>query len=245
MELHTGARVTRVERTDAGVRLEIQQGSLVGHLEAEELLVATGRVPNIETLGLAAAGVHADGRGYIAVDAFMRTSNPRVFAAGDVTGGPGFVYVAALQGGVAAQAALAGSTGEAPIPADLGTVPRVTFTDPQVAAVGLTEAEARAAGRTPQDTSLPVEYLPRAAVSYRRQGAIKLVAEAGTDRLLGAHVVAPNAGDIISEAVLAVRFGLTTRDLVSTLHPYLTWGEALKLAAQTFTQDVAKLSCCA
>ena len=90
-----------------------------------------------------------------------------------------------------------------------------------------------------------MEYLPRAAVSYRRQGMIALVAEAGTDRLLGAHMVAPHAGDIIGEAALAVRFGLTTRDLVSTLHAYLTWGEALKLAAQTFTKDVAKLSCCA
>jgi mercuric reductase len=71
------------------------------------------------------------------------------------------------------------------------------------------------------------------------------VSEAGTDRLLGAHVVAPNAGDVIGEATLAVRFGLTSRDVVSTLHPYLTWGEGLKLAAQTFTKDVAKLSCCA
>ena len=245
MELHTGTRVTRVDRTGAGVRLEIQQGSLIGHLEAEELLVATGRVPNTEALGLEAAGVRTDRRGFVEVDAFMRTSDPRIFAAGDVTGGPGYVYVAALQGGVAAQAALADIVGEEPIPADLGTVPRVTFTDPQVAAVGVTEAEARAAGLTPQVTSLPVEYLPRAAVSYRRQGTIKLVAEAGTDRLLGAHVVAPHAGDIISEAVLAVRFGLTTRDVVSTLHPYLTWGEAIKLAAQTFTKDVAKLSCCA
>jgi len=82
-------------------------------------------------------------------------------------------------------------------------------------------------------------------VSYRRHGVIKLVAERGTDRLLGAHLVTANAGDVIGEAVLAVRFGLTTRDLVSTLHPYLTWGEGLKLAAQTFTKDIAKLSCCA
>jgi mercuric reductase len=124
-------------------------------------------------------------------------------------------------------------------------VPRVTFTDPQVAAVGMTEVEAREAGLTPQVTSLAVTYLPRAAVSHRHRGVIKLVSEVGTDRLIGAHVVAPNAGDVIGEAVLAVRFGLATRDLVSTLHPYLTWGEGLKLAAQTFTKDVSKLSCCA
>lgn len=245
MEFHTATRVTRAERTASGVRLEVAQGSLVGHLEAERVLVATGRVPNVEELGLEQAGVRTDARGHVTVDEYMRTSNPHVFAAGDMTGGPAYVYVAALQGGIAAQAALADIVGEAPIAADLGTVPRVTFTDPQVAAVGLTEVEARAAGLVPESTSLPVEYLPRAAVSYRRAGAITLVAEASTHRLLGAHVVAPNAGDFIGEAALAVRFGLTTRDLVSTLHAYLTWGEALKLAGQTFTKDVAKLSCCA
>lgn len=121
----------------------------------------------------------------------------------------------------------------------------MTFTDPQVAAVGQREDEARQAGLNPQATSLPARHLARAAVSHRPQGVIKLVSEKDTDRLLGAHVVLPNGGDIISEATLAIRFGLTARDVVSTLHPYLTWGEAIKLAAQTFTKDVAKLSCCA
>ncbi len=245
VEIHAGTRVVRAERTASGVRVDVEQGSRTGALEAEQLLVATGRVPNTEALGLDAVGVRTDPRGYIVVDEYMRTSNPQIFAAGDVTGGPGYVYVAALQGGVAAQAALAEQVGEEPIAVDLRATPRVTFTDPQVAAVGITEAEAKAAGLAPDATTLPVEYLPRAAVSYRHAGIVKLVAETGTDRLLGAHIVAPNAGDMIAEAVLAVRFGLTTRDIVSTLHPYLTWGEAVKLAAQTFTRDVAKLSCCA
>jgi mercuric reductase len=245
IEIHTGVRVTGVERTQRGDRVVIEQGNMTGEFEAECVLVATGRRANTEDLGLGAAGVRTDRRGFIQTDEFMRTSNPDIFAAGDVTGGPAYVYVAALQGSIAAQAALAENTGEEPVPIDLATVPRVTFTDPQVAAVGMTEADARHAGTTAEVTSLPVRQLPRAAVSYRHQGVIKLVSEAGTDRLLGAHVVAANAGDIIGEATLAVRFGLTTRDLVSTLHPYLTWGEGLKLAAQTFTKDVAKLSCCA
>ena len=245
MEFHTATRVTRVERTATGLRLEVDQRSLVGHLEAQQLLIATGRVPNVERLGVEEANVRIDANGYITTDEFMRTSNPNIFAAGDVTGGPAYVYVAALEGGIAAQAALADIVKAEPLAVDLGAVPRVTFTDPQVAAVGYTEAEARAAGFVVEATTLPVEYLPRAAVSYRRQGTITLIAESGTDRLLGAQVVSPNAGDIIGEAVLAVRFGLTTRDLVSTLHAYLTWGEGLKLAAQTFTKDVAKLSCCA
>ena len=245
IEIHTGAKVTRVSRDENGYAVEVQDGGLTGEIRAEQLLVATGRRPNTEGLGLEAADVEIDGRGFVVVDDFMRTSNPDVFAAGDVVGGPGFVYVAALQGGIAAQAALAEVTGGEPIPIDLSATPRVTFTDPQVAAVGITEGEARAAGLLPEATSMPMEYLPRAIVSNRRRGMIKLVSEAGTDRLLGAHIVSANAGDVIGEAVLAVRFGLTTRDLLSTLHAYLTWGEGLKLAAQTFTKDVAKLSCCA
>lgn len=248
MEFHLGTRVTRVtraERAAGGVRLEVAQGRVTTYLEAERVLVATGREPNVEGLGLDQARVRTDARGYVAVDGYMRTSNPRVFAAGDVTGGANYVYVAALQGGIAAQAALSEIVGEEPIAADLGNVPRVTFTDPQVAAVGHTESQARAEGLMTETTSLPVEYIPRAAVSSRRLGTVTLVAEAGTDRLLGAHVVAPNAGDFIGEAALAVRFGLTKSDLVSMPHPYLTWGEAIRLAVQTFTKDVAKLSCCA
>jgi mercuric reductase len=245
IEIHTGVKVTGVSRDDAGYTIRIEDGSLTGQLQTEQLLVATGRRPNTQDLGLEDTGVETDRRGFIQVDEFMQTSNPDIFAAGDVTGGPGFVYVAAYGGGIAAQAALAEITGEEPIAIDLSTTPRVTFTDPQVAAVGMTEEEARAAGLSPKVTSMPVEYLPRAAVSYRRQGVIKLVADTESDRLLGAHIVAPNAGDIISEAVVAVRFGLRVQELVSTMHPYLTWGEGIKLAGQTFTKDVAKLSCCA
>ena len=245
IEVHTGVRVTEVRRDDAGVTVRVQDGNLTGEIRASEVLVATGRRSNTEDLGLYDAGVETDLKGFIKVDEFMRTSNPDIFAAGDVTGGPGYVYVAAYGGGLAAQAALSESSGEEPIPADFSTTPRVTFTDPQVAAVGMTEEEARAAGANPKVTTLPVEYLSRAVVSYRRQGLIKLVADAQSDVLLGAHIVAPNAGDIIGEAILAVRFGLRVQEIVSTMHPYLTWGEGIKLAGQTFTKDVAKLSCCA
>jgi mercuric reductase len=245
MEIHASVKVTGISRDESGYTVRIEHGGLTEELRTEQLLVATGRKPNTEDLGLPEAGVETDRKGFIRVDEYMRTSQPDVFAAGDVTGGPGFVYVAAYQGGIAAQAALVDLSGEEPIPADLSTTPRVTFTDPQVAAVGMTEAEARAAGMDVKVTSLPVEYLPRAVVSYRRRGVIKLVAGSANNRLLGAHLVAPNAGDVIGEVVLAIRYGLRVQELVSTLHPYLTWGEGIKLAGQTFTKDVAKLSCCA
>lgn len=245
IEIHTGVRVTEVRPAEAGIVARVEDGSLTGEIRASEVLVATGRKPNTQDLGLKAAGVETDRNGFIQVDELMRTTNPEIFAAGDVTGGPGYVYVAAYGGGIAAQAALSEVPGEEAIRADFSVTPRVTFTDPQVAAVGMTEEEARAAGMNPKVTTLPVEYLPRAVVSYRRQGLIKLVADAESDVLLGAHIVAPNAGDIIGEAVLAIRFGLRVQEIVSTMHPYLTWSEGIKLAGQTFTKDVAKLSCCA
>jgi mercuric reductase len=245
IECHTGAQVTRVDRVSDGYSVHVRDGRATGELGAEQVLVATGRRPNTEALRLNAVGVNTDAGGFIIVDEFMRTSAPDVFAAGDVVRGPGLVYVAALGGAVAAQAALGTAHGAGRVPMDLAATPRVTFTDPQVAAVGLSEAEARAAGMSVKVAMLPVGYLPRAIVSGFERGVIKLVADSGSDRLLGAHIVSTNAGDIIGEATLAVRFNLSVQDLVTTLHPYLTWAEGIKLAAQTFSKDVAKLSCCA
>ena len=246
IEFHTGVQVTRVDRgSDGGRSVHLRDGSVTVELRAEELLVATGRRPNTESLGLNAAGVMTDASGFIVVDEFMRTSAPDIYAAGDVVSGPGLVYAAALGGAVAAQAALGAAYGADPVAMDLAATPRVTFTDPQVAAVGLSEAEARASGMSVKVAVLPVGYLPRAVVSGFDHGVIKLVADSASDRLLGAHIVSTNAGDIIGEVTLAVRFGLRVEDLVSTLHPYLTWGEGIKLAAQTFSKDLARLSCCA
>jgi mercuric reductase len=250
LEIHTGTTATSVERDHEGVVVRVRQGDLVGQLRAERLLVAVGRRPNTRDLGLEAAGVELTERGFVRVDAAMRTSNPDVFAAGDVTGGPGYVYVAAAGGRVAAANALqelwtaAGSSGELR-ELDLSAVPRVTFTAPQVASVGLTEAEARAAGHDVQASTLPLEQVPRALVAHQRRGLIKLVIEAGSGKLLGVHAVGPNAGELMGEATLAVRAGLTARDLTETLHPYLTWVEGLKLAAQATSMDVSRLSCCA
>jgi mercuric reductase len=133
----------------------------------------------------------------------------------------------------------------APREFDLSVVPNVTFTAPQVASVGLTEAGAREAGLDIVVSILDMAQVPRALVSHQTAGLVKIVAGADGGRLIGVHALATNAGDFIGEAALAIRFGLTAKDLTGTLHPYLTWGEALKLAAQGFSSDVTKLSCCA
>jgi mercuric reductase len=174
------------------------------------------------------------------VDEHLRTSNPRVFAAGDVTLGPQYVYVAAHEGSVAAENALGATRG-----VDLRAVPGVTFTTPSIATVGLTEEAARQAGHEPKVAILPLHAVPRAVVNRDERGLIKVVADTHTDQVLGVHIVAENAGEAIYAGVLAVRFRLTVKDLTDTFAPYLTMSEGLKLAAQTFDRDVSRLSCCA
>jgi mercuric reductase len=175
------------------------------------------------------------------VDTYGRTTNPKIYAAGDVTGEPMYVYVAARAGALAAENALSDSS----LPLDLSVVPRVTFTDPSVAVVGLTEVAAREAGFDPITSVLPMEHVPRALAAHDTRGFVKLVADADTRRILGAAILAPEAVEMIMEPTLAVKHGLTIEDLVDTLHPYLTFGEGVRLAAQTFDKEVAALSCCA
>jgi mercuric reductase len=239
--VHTGAQLTRVRRRGDVRVLEVTVDGRDLVIEADQVLVATGRRPNTEELGLAAAGIDVDGRGAVVVDEHLQTANPRVWAAGDVTGSPQFVYVSAYQGALAAENALLGAGRRV----DLSALPRVTFTSPQVASVGVTEAAATAAGHRVKTSVLPLDAVPRALVNRDIAGLVKLVADADTDRLLGASVVADAAGEVIQSAVLAVKFGITTEQLAGTFHPYLTMVEGLKLAAQTFTRDVHRLSCCA
>ena len=240
MSFVTGAAYQRVERTGAGYRVMLEVGGEQRMVEAEQLLVAVGRRPNTRALRLERAGVRVGERGEVLVDGQLRTSNPRIFAAGDVTLGPQFVYVAAYEGALAAENALGASRA-----VDLSTVPGVIFTTPSVATVGLTEAQARASGLDVKTSVLPASAVPRALANRATEGVFKLVADNGTDRILGAHVVAENAGEVIYAATLAVKFRLTISDLTSTFAPYLTMAEGLKLAAQTFGRDVSKLSCCA
>jgi mercuric reductase len=239
--IHTGAHVLGVQRSTDHVDVTVQVGARQFDLVADEILVATGRRPNSEGLGLEAAGVELDGRGALVVDDELRTANPRIFGAGDVTGAPQFVYVSAYEGALAVDNALLGAGRKL----DFTGLPRVTFTAPQIAGAGLTEVQAAAAGFEVETSVLPLAAVPRALVNHDIAGLVKLVAERGTGRLLGASVLAEGAGDVIQSAVLAIRHGITTAELAATFHPYLTMAEALKLAAQAFTRDVEKLSCCA
>ena len=151
------------------------------------------------------------------------------------------MYVAAYGGALAAENALSGDTRRF----DVSGLPKVTFTDPAVASVGLTADEARARGIDAIVSMLPLEHVPRSLAARDTRGFVKLVADAETRKIVGAHILAAEGGEMIMEPTLAIKYGHTIEDLASTFHPYLTLSEGIKLAAQTFNKDVAKLSCCA
>ncbi|MBK5654019.1 MAG: mercury(II) reductase [Alphaproteobacteria bacterium] len=226
---------------DGGVALAITRNGGLEVLTAEQILVATGRTPNTQGLGLSEAGVAQTSSGAVVIDDRMGTSKAGVYAAGDVTGKDQFVYMAAYGAKLAARNALNGNS----LRYDNTVMPAVVFTDPQVASVGVTEAQARAAGHAVRTSVLSLDNVPRALAARDTRGLIKLVADGATRKLLGAHILSPEGADSIQTAALAIRCGLSIDDLAEMIFPYLTTVEGLKLAAQTFDRDVKKLSCCA
>ena len=241
IDVRTGLTYRRICRTGGRVVLEVGANGTTEPLEAEVVLAVAGRQPNTADLGLADVDVALTESGGIQVDEHLRTSNPAIYAAGDVTGRHQFVYMAAYGAKLAALNALNGDTHRY----DATAMPRVTFTDPQVASVGLTEASARAAGYQAKTSMLPLAAVPRALAARDTRGLIKLVADTATDRLLGAHILAPEGCDSIQTAALAIKHGMTTKEVGETIFPYLTTVEGLKLAALSFGKDVTRLSCCA
>lgn len=243
IDVRCGVSYERVSSTETGAAalvIRTAEGRR-DEIAAERVLVATGRRPNTVDLGLEEVGIDLLPNGGIRVDEHLRTTRAGVYAAGDVTGQDMFVYMAAYGAKLAAENALNGDARCY----DATAMPEVTFTDPQVASVGLTEAAARQSGFDTKTAVLAMDQVPRALAARDARGLIKLVADRKTDRLLGAHMLAPEAGDSIQTAVLAVKHGLTVTDLADTIFPYLTNVEGLKLAALAFSKDVKMLSCCA
>ncbi len=231
----------RVERTGDGVALIVTTKGERRTVRADRMVATTGRRPNSDGMALDVAGVDLGPRGGIVVGDHLRTSRRGIYAAGDVTGLDQFVYMAAYGAKLAALNALEGDTHSY----SNAAMPWVVFTDPQVAGVGLTEATARAAGLDVRNSVVPLDQVPRALAARDTRGLVKLVAERRTDRIVGAQIIAPEGADSIQTIVMAIKAGMTVKTLGETIFPYLTTVEAWKLAAQSFDQDVAKLSCCA
>lgn len=241
LEIITGVSTRRVTQDKDGVSVEADVSGQRRTFRATHLLVATGRTPNIENVGLEAVGVKTTTRGAIAANETLQTSVPDIYAAGDVLGENMFVYAAAYEGGLAAENSLTGARHKR----DYTALPWVIFTDPQVAGVGLDEKQATAAGVETDVAVLPLAHVPRSLAARDTRGFIKLIRDRETDRLVGARILAPEGSELLMEVALAIKFGIPVRELTACFHPYLTLSEGVKLAALAFSKDVNKLSCCA
>ncbi|MBI5574942.1 MAG: mercury(II) reductase [Deltaproteobacteria bacterium] len=240
IEIVTEAPVVRVARTNDGKTVTIETPAGQRTLAAEDILAATGERGNVEGLGLKRIGVATVGDSYIRVNEFLQTDVPHIFAAGDVTGQRCLETVAAKQGKIAVENAFNGANKKI----DFLSVPHAVFTDPEAAGVGMTEEQYMAAHGTCNCRTVPLDRVPRAVAVRDTRGLVKMVAHHETGRVMGIHVLAPCASEIIHEATLAVKMGLTVDDLIDTVHVFPTYSEAIKMAAQAFRRDISNMSCC-
>lgn len=222
--LYLNSRGTRVDAVEGGLRATVVTPDGEVGIEADRVLVAVGRRPNIEDLGLEAAGVRFDKAG-IPVDGQMQTNVPGVYAVGDVTGGALLAHVAMRGGEVAVENALGHTT-----TLDVKTVPWCVYTDPEVASVGLTEAQAREEGYDVRVGRFPLNASGKALTYGETDGFVKVVSEARFSEVLGLHIVAPHASDLIHEGGLALALEATLDELVATVHGHPTLGEAVREA---------------
>jgi mercuric reductase len=223
------------------IHCKCPDGSFTQILEKGKVVIATGTKPNTNKLGLKNLGLSLTKSGYIAVNDKMETNLLHIYAVGDVTNTPAFVYTAAFEGKIAVENAFAGIENKA----DYSSLPWVVFTDPQVAGTGLDEAQAEAQNIPFAVSKLELKDVPRAIAANDTRGFIKLIRNTETDKLIGARIVAPEGGELIQQLSMAIKYGITVKNLAESFYPYLTLSEGIKLAAITFGKDVSKLSCCA
>jgi mercuric reductase len=242
----TTASVRSIRQDGNEVVATATVGGTQRQYRAEKLLVATGRRPNTDNIAIDRAGVVVNDRSEVEVDEYLRTSVPHIFAAGDAIGRKAGSQMAtpvgSQDGGIAAHNALSGEELRA---VNHRVIPRTIFTDPQIAVVGMTEAEAVAAGHACWCNTVPMSLVPRAGAIRDTRGIIKMVADADTNEVLGVAMVGSSASEVIHEAAMALRFHAKLHDFIDLLHVYPTMAEALKIVAISRYKDPAKLSCCA
>lgn len=210
-------------------------------VSGDEILLAAGKTPNTQGLGLDVAGVEIDKRQAVSVNQHFQTSNPKVFAVGDVTNGPlRLEPTAGREGTLAAENALKAAT----FSIDYNAVPYTIFTDPQLAGVGFTEGEQMKQMGVCACRTVSFEDVPKAIIMHRTEGMIKMAIHPETKQILGVHILAPNAGELIAEAMMLIKNKNTIDDVVNSLPMFPTLSEAIKIVALSFTKDISKLSCC-
>ncbi len=238
--IHTSTSINWVDKKRNRRIINFSQKGKRQTINCEQILFATGRTPNTKRLDLDKAGVRTDEKGFIKVNEEMQTSSPHIWAAGDAIGEPMLETIAAKEGAVAVENAFTQDKRKI----NFDEVPSAVFTYPEVARVGLTESEVQQRGMKCSCVTLPLDLVPKAHVVGDTRGFVKLVINADTKQILGVHIVAAHAADMIHEGVLAVKFKLTIDDLIDTVHVFPTLSESMKLAAQSFYKDIGQLSCC-
>lgn len=247
IEFYPNYRIDKVEKDGSAIIIkgkDVKTGKEFQFTERGKIVVATGTKPNTANLGLEKLGIAMLKSGHIIVNEFMQTSVKHIFAAGDCNQNPPYVYTAAYEGNLAVQNMVACCDAEWKA-ADYSSLPWVIFTDPQIAGVGMDETEAEKKNIPFEVRKINLSDVPRYAAALDTRGFIKLIRNPETDKFLGARIIAPDAGEMIMEASLAIKFGITVSELKNSFHPYLTASEGIKLAAIAFEKDVATLSCCA
>jgi mercuric reductase len=241
MTIQTGLTFTSVTEESGRIKVQTEKHGETKRFEAEKLLVVTGTKPNTANFGIENIGLQLTESGHIQVNEKMETNLRNIYAAGDVADTPAFVYTAAFEGKTAVENAFTGADSKT----DYSSLPWVVFTDPQVAGAGLDEAEAKAQNIPFEVSKLELKDVPRAIAANDMRGFIKLIRNTETDKLIGARVVAPEGGELIQQLSMAIKYGITVKELAESFYPYLTLSEGIKLAAITFGKDISKLSCCA
>jgi mercuric reductase len=243
IEILPNFRAVKFERKDntTFIHCKCPDGSTTQLIEPGKIVVASGTKPNTQMLGWHNIGLQLTKSGHVSVNAKMETNLPNIYAVGDVTNTPAFVYTAAYEGKIAVENTFTGAEKKT----DYTSLPWVVFTDPQVAGAGLDEAQAEAQNIPFEVSKLSLSDVPRALAANDTRGFIKLIRNTETDKLIGARIVAPEGGELIQQLSMAIKYGITVKELADSFYPYLTLGEGIKLAAITFGKDVSKLSCCA
>jgi mercuric reductase len=246
IKIVTEAQVVRVAQTSKDkIEVTANVGGKEQTFTAQKLLIATGREPNTDGIGLEKVGVALDERGFVKVNEELQTNIPNIWAAGDVIGNQTdsqpATPVGAHDGVIVAKNALDGAHQKV----DHRVIPRVIFTDPQAAVVGQTDEEANGAGIRCWCGTIPLDLVPRAGATHQTDGIAKMVINKDTHEVVGVSLVMPNAGEVIHEAAMAMRFRARLEDYIDMIHVYPTMAEALKIAAISYFKDPAKLSCCA
>ncbi|GBD88217.1 mercuric reductase [bacterium BMS3Abin03] len=241
INIKTGVKIHSVTKQNGKVILKVSVKNSDEIIEGTHLLVATGRKGNTNNLGLEKLGIETHGNGFIKTDEYQRTSVPNIYAAGDITGEHLFVYTAAYAGALAVENAFIEGQKEK----DYTVLPWVIFTDPQVAGVGMDENQAYADGIDYDTSVFMLKDIPRALAARNTKGFIKLIRNKETGKLIGARILASEGSELLMEVSLAIKYGITVKEIRQMFHPYLTLSEGIKLAAITFDKDVNKLSCCA